>query len=226
MRINVKLEPVNEKEQLVYDNKPMVNINLTYPKAVGRLPVSAARAFDSYNRMRAQRLMRRARTELYRAAVEQYKYAQENNFPFNAYELMQVYTETYNRDPLVSLYSDVYEYTGGAHGMTTRHGQTWDLEKGCMLRMADLFRPGYNFRRVMLTEIIRQADINQKPDAPIYFDGYRQLLVRYFNPANFYLTPRGVAVFYPLYSVAPYSSGIQVFVVPYALFGRNFDPHC
>lgn len=225
MRVNVRLEPVTETDRLTHDGKVMVNINLTYPKAEGRLPAASARTFNNYNRMRAQRLMRRGRTELYRAAVEQYEYAKKNGFPFNAYELMQVYTETYNNGPLVSLYSDVYEYTGGAHGITVRYGQTWDLGKGCMLRMANLFRPGYNFRRVLLTEILRQADINQKTN-PVYFDDYRQLIVRHFDPANFYLTPRGVAVFYPLYSIAPYAAGIQVFVVPYTLFGRNFSPHC
>lgn len=225
MRINARLQPVTETDRLFHDDKLMVNVSLTYPKVEGRLPVSSARAFDSYNRTRAQRLMRRARTELYRAAVEQYEYAKERGFPFNAYELMQVYTETYNKSPLISLYSDVYEYTGGAHGITVRRGQTWDLERGCMLRMANLFRPGYNFRRILLTEILRQADINQRANA-VYFDDYRQLIVRHFDPANFYLTPRGVAVFYPLYSIAPYAAGIQVFVVPYALFGRSFDPHC
>ena len=44
-------------------------------------------------------------------------------------------------------------------------------------------------------------------------------LRRRFNPENFYLTGDGLAVFYPMYALAPASAGIPVFTVPYEAEG-------
>ena len=42
-----------------------------------------------------------------------------------------------------------------------------------------------------------------------------RLLRRSFDPERFYLTPEGIAVFFPLYAIAPYAEGIPVFLIPY-----------
>ena len=38
---------------------------------------------------------------------------------------------------------------------------------------------------------------------PRYLDGWRRRLRQQFNPIRFYLTPEGLAFFYPMYAIAP-----------------------
>ena len=52
-----------------------------------------------------------------------------------------------------------------------------------------------------------------------YLDGWRRRLRQQFNPMRFYLTPEGIAFFYPMYAIAPAAEGIPVFTVPYEAVG-------
>lgn len=48
-----------------------------------------------------------------------------------------------------------------------------------------------------------------------YHPHWRRALRRAFNPRNYYLTPDGLAFFFPMYALAPAAEGIPVFHVPY-----------
>ena len=61
----------------------------------------------------------------------------------------------------------------------------------------------------------------RRSEEGIYFEDAEMLAVRNFDPKNFYLTKEGVTVFYPLYTIAPYSSGIREFLIP--CFRENGD---
>ena len=52
-----------------------------------------------------------------------------------------------------------------------------------------------------------------------YLDGWRRRLRQQFNPIRFYLTPEGLAFFYPMYAIAPAMEGIPVFTLPYGQGG-------
>ena len=52
-----------------------------------------------------------------------------------------------------------------------------------------------------------------------YLDGWLRRLRQQFNPMRFYLTPEGLAFFYPMYAIAPAAEGIPVFTVPYEAVG-------
>ncbi len=69
------------------------------------------------------------RNVLFNMAVEQYKYDMENGYPVREYDAVVKFDVTYNEFCIVSLYTDEYEYTGGAHGNTIRTSQTWNMEK-------------------------------------------------------------------------------------------------
>ena len=55
-----------------------------------------------------------------------------------------------------------------------------------------------------------------------YLDGWRRRLRQQFNPMRFYLTPEGLAFFYPMYAIAPAAEGIPAFTVPYTAPGLHF----
>lgn len=209
------------EEKLEYQGVTMVNVDISYPEIRGEISKLCAKRFNEHYAREAQSQRRHARVELYGSAVEDFKYTQEKGYPFHAYELMQAFSVTFNSLPVLSLYYDVYQYTGGAHGMTDRTGDTWDLQHCRMLSMGDLFRRGYDYTVPILKYVSVEAARRQASGEASYFEGLEQNIRKYFDEKNFFLSCQGLNVFYPLYSIAPYYVGIQVFTVPYAMFGNN-----
>lgn len=208
------------KEKLYYNKKVMVDIKINYPALKDDYPYSNRR-FNMYYRQKAQRNYRYIISKLYPAAVKQYNLHKSQNFPFNSFEFVEVFETTYCKKPIISLFYDIYEFTGGAHGNTTRKGNTWDMKKNSMLALRELFVDGFNYTPVIFKYIESEAKRRQITGKAHYFDNLEENLRKHFDPNNFYLTDKGLAIFYPLYTISPYSDGIQVFIIPYPLLGSN-----
>lgn len=129
-------------------------------------------------------------------------------FQYSAFSRHEV---KYNKDGILSLVQTFYTYTGGAHGMTLLDAVNLDLVNQKELTLADIHPELERQKAVILAEINRQIAI----DPSQYFMDY--LPVDYLNEDNFYLTEEGLVIFYQLYEIAPYASGIQEFVIPWNL---------
>jgi hypothetical protein len=150
---------------------------------------------------------------LYQSAVEEYEDSIKNGFPVRMFEAVVNYTVTYNKDCTLSLYFDQYEFMGGAHGNTIRHSDTWDIEDAHRKTLGEIY-PSY---KLYITDIISgEIAAQTKSGAGWYFDDYQKNVEQYFNPENFYLKPDGLAVYFQEYEIAPYSSGIPEFTIPYS----------
>jgi len=161
---------------------------------------------------------------LYQQAVNNYKDSHTNDFPFNPYEAYMEYTVTNDENCFLSSYVDKYEFTGGAHGNTVRSSDTWELCSGMQLPLYSFFKPGTNYRHLLIEEITKQAEYNLKQNPNIYFDDYKSLILKNFNQNSFYITPQGMVIYYQQYDIAPYSTGIVEFLIPYATIG--WYPQC
>ncbi len=161
---------------------------------------------------------------LYSQAVSYYKESQENDYPFHGYEAYMEYIITYNDNCFLSYYYDKYEYTGGAHGMTLRSSDTFELVRGTRIPIYCYFKKGSDYRRNLTFEMIKQADVRLKDNPGIYFEDYEGLIIKNFDEDNYYLTPKGLSIYYQQYDIAPYSTGIVVFTIPYKTIG--WHPSC
>jgi len=208
-------------EDRFYHNKVlMVSVKINYPVLSSNYSGNST-LFNMHYRQKANRNYRYASTKLYQTAVKQYRGSVSQGFPFHSFELIETFEPTYCNKPLISLFYDIYEFTGGAHGNTVRRGNTWDMRRGTLLELDSLFARNYDYKPVILKHIESEAKRRQITGRAHYFDNLEENLNKYFDPKNFYLTEEGLAIFYPLYTIAPYSDGIQVFVIPYRMFGDN-----
>jgi hypothetical protein len=64
---------------------------------------------------------------------------------------------------------------------------------------------------MILARIVKMAEENHEN----YFENYRELIIKYYNPQNYYLTPTALAIYFQQYEIAPYAAGIIVFEIPY-----------
>lgn len=209
------------KWNFFYRGAPILSASARYPEVAVPASPRAQRAINGRIRSQVAAFYRYAAGPLYRQAAADWRFAQANDTPFHPYEAILNYETALNCGGYLSLFRDRYEYTGGAHGSTVRSSDTWALQSGRKLPLAAFFRRGEDWRGRVLAQILKQADEAMRQNPGIYFDDYRERIETYFDPANFYLTPSGIAVYFQQYEIAPYSSGIVVFTV-----SGDTEPSC
>ena len=203
------------EDEMTCRGTPVLKYRIAYPQFRSLYFQKTLARLGAYYRLEAMRLQLTARKSLYPMAVQQYLDSLENGYPVMEYEVDADYTVTYNQRCALSLYTDQYIFTGGAHGNTTRFANTWDLKTGEPLTLQDLMSvPEYKV--YVIDQIIGQIEESMKNGEGTYFDEYRTNVPQQFDPGQFYLTPAGVVIYFQQYAIAPYSSGIPTFLIPYS----------
>ncbi|MDF2866427.1 MAG: hypothetical protein K0R72_1245 [Clostridia bacterium] len=193
----------------------MVNVNIEYPIITLAKDPNVQKKINIHFIKVANEFYNYALNTLLPNAIEQYEASIKQDYPFNPYEAFMKYTLTLNDNCTLSTYYDQYEYTGGAHGMTIRSSDTFNLQNGNIIKLKDLFKENPDYKNMIIKEIQIQADKNLAENPGIYFDNYKALISENFNENNFYLTQKTINFYYQQYDIAPYSSGIVTFAIPY-----------
>lgn len=118
------------------------------------------------------------------------------------YEFEGGYVVTYNQDGVLSLVTQQYSYTGGAHGMTYRNAFTFSLKDGKRLLLGDLFGANPNYKKELnakLTKLIKAEEG--------YLGGFTGLDTEKY----FYLKEGKAVLFFQLYEYTAYASGFPQF---------------
>lgn len=225
MDYDVQVENNIIEREMTYQSTLILRYKINYPQFRSEAFRQAVARINRYYRARALAFRQYCERRLFPMAVEDYRNSIANGYPVHVYEAQDDYTVTYLQNCALSLFFDRYEYTGGAHGTTARSSETWDLQTGRRITLGRLFPPGVNERDFVIREVNRQIAEQIQNGNNIYFDNYQQLVEQTFDPASFFLTPEGAAVYFQQYDIAPYSSGIPVFLIPYST-GPIRQPSC
>ena len=142
--------------------------------------------------------------------------ASAKGYPLRQFQLFQTYNVTYNKKGILSFYTEAYQYSGGAHGITVRQPYNVDTGSGRMLKLKDLFRGSSNYIETANKEVERQIALN--PD--VYFNEGGMKFRTIIEDQPFYIMDDAVVVYFPLYEIAPYSTGIPEFKIP-VLINKN-----
>jgi len=116
----------------------------------------------------------------------------------------------YQAGNLLSLGFFTYSYSGGAHGMNTTTGASYDLRTGRRLRYDDIFRPEAQAQLpALLAQAVRPL-VDLKPGEPLN----KALFVKQMPVTrNVFLTAGGVEFIYQPYEIASYAQGeVRVFL--------------
>ena len=212
-------------KKFTYASTILLTLDIAYPQISLQHDAPTQSRINRRYRNEARRFYSYAKNDLFKNAIAEYQESEQNGFPFRPYDAVMRYTAMLNEGCMLSTYTDHYEYTGGAHGSTARFSDSWDLQTGYRIRMKDLFKPRENYRRIVLEQILKQAELQMQVNPGTYFEDYRTLIIKYFDPDSFHLTPAGMAVYYQQYEIGPYASGIIVFEIPYKDLGIK-KPAC
>ena len=199
------------QKEMKYENTVVLKYHIEYPEIVmdWQQNRNGIKKFNDYNLKMALQTQQKAENELYKEAIELYKYNKENGYPQMMYELYREYQITLNQENAVSMYIDEYIFSGGAHGTTTRTSQTWNLMLGKTVELYELYPNEPYFLLYILRKINREISENIE----IYFADPYPLVVEYFNPDSYYIDNGKVVIYFQQYDIAPYSSGIIEFTL-------------
>ena len=199
------------QKEMKYENNVVLKYHIEYSEIVmdWQQNRNGIKKFNDYNLKMALQTQQKAEKELYKEAIELYKYNKENGYPQMMYELYREYQITLNQENAVSMYIDEYIFSGGAHGTTTRTSQTWNLMLGKMVELYEL----YPNEPYFLLDILRKINREISENIEIYFADPYPLVVEYFNPDSYYIDNGKVVIYFQQYDIAPYSSGIIEFTL-------------
>ena len=139
--------------------------------------------------------------------IKDTKDTSEDIKPTIPYELMARYVLTNNQD-ILSFYIDYYQFSGGAHGITTRNTYNIDINSGNKLMLKDLFKEGYDYKSYINNEIRKQISIHPE----YYFTG-KEGFNGIKENQDFYIRDNKIVIHFPYYEIAPYVTGMPEFEI-------------
>lgn len=125
---------------------------------------------------------------------------------------------SYNKNNLISIPITTYEFTGGAHGMTYLTSFNYNLATGDEIKLKDIFKKDVDYVKIANKYISSQ--IAKDKDNFFYNDPGIKGFTTISSNQEFYITDDGIVIYFPLYSIAPYSTGIPKFKMTYKEFGK------
>lgn len=213
------------QQDMFYKNHIILRYTIKYPKFVSQTYRTLASKLNSLYRTKAIMYERSNVMNLYQMAMVEFEYSVANNYPIHQFEAYVDFLVTYNQDCVLSLYFDQYEYTGGAHGLTIRESDTWDLAKSRRMELSDFFPNNDDYVNSTIQLINSQIEQQIAEGNAMYFDDYEQLVKKNFKINNFYLTKEGLVIYFQQYDIAPYAAGLPTFIIPYGPGGAML-PRC
>jgi len=211
---------------LSHHDQPVLNISVQQPD----FPDSkkAARIQRYFNHV-IQLWITRWREQLYPAQCDILDQASEHGSTFHPLHVELNHIVTYWNDPIFSVRLDVTESRPGTRPQLFCMGETWDLSTGYPLPLRSFFpKKSGNWRKIILASLKNQADQQIKSGESLLDPDCCQIIERTFDPNRYYLTNKGIAIFFPLYFLGPYAEGIPVFVIPFpnqTLIQTDSEPH-
>lgn len=219
------------QQDMYYKNTLILKYTIKYPKFVSPTYSILAHKLNTLYRTKAVMYEKTNVMKLYQMAMVDYEYSVANNYPIHQYEAYVTFTVSYNQNCALSLYFDQYEYTGGAHGLTVRTSDTWDLSKSRRMELSDFFPGRSDVKKFLISNINQQIKEQISNGNTMFFEDYGKLTESTFKMNCFYLVEEGLVIYFQQYDIAPYAAGLLTFVIPYgpggALMPRCFhtDPY-
>ena len=195
------------KKAVEKDGAVLLEIEISIPKVVGGLPKKLERINGHYDEV-AKRLLRYAESSLSRRALKAYYDFFAENGGFSPYRLEAGYEVIRNSAGILSLYRDVSEILPGEEAITARHVDNWNISS-----WTPVFPILLRKRRKALIKAL-QAQAKKRVEAgEVFYGEVKRNIGKHFNIANCAPTEKGMAVYYPPYSLAPYGKGFLKFEV-------------
>lgn len=217
----MRMEPFVAEREWTVEGIPVVSARVTLPKPVP-LEGKTAKRIWRYYQLQCRSYLRYCEKWLAPQARAEYDQALAASTALPHFRAELAYRVTWQDERFLSLCTQSREDCGGSTALT-RRGDTWDLLQSCPVPLQSFFPPRSPWKRQVLSWLTEEVRRQIRAGAAQYHEDWRKALRRRFNPQNYCLTGEGLALFYPMYALAPASGGIPTFVIPYKDLGEGWE---
>lgn len=124
------------------------------------------------------------------------------------------YQIKYNQNDILSLVLTNYEYAGGAHGSTVQTAYTYDIKTGLQLTLKDLFKSDGDYSSII--NICIKTQLDERDLTSALFEPFKGIN----ENQNYFLSNKGLVVYFNQYEILPYAAGMPEFTVDYSLLSN------
>lgn len=158
------------------------------------------------------------RNGLYEEMAQYNKTAAENNLPKRVYQVNTTYDITFNKNHILSFILFLTSIsTNEGPEYEELYNFNIDLLTGKELTLKDLFNPNVDYI-TMLSNYIN----NQIAERPNLF--YENTVIEIPDSQAFYITDKGIVLYFAEDEIAPAEAGIQKFLISFEEFGQYINP--
>ncbi len=139
----------------------------------------------------------------------------KNSSALLPFELFSTYEVKKNGLNILSLVYEINSYTGGSHGITKVYSFNIDQKTEKKIYLKNLFKSNVDYR-ALLTKLVAKnmrLDNAKDDDDPTKFMFFEDAYID-IDKAIFYFQGKNLVLQFPLYELAPYSSGMPEFCFP------------
>ena len=196
---NINVENPILVDKIIKEKTDFINIDVEIPLIVGLINK------DKENKINNEIL------EWTKSWIKDVKDTSEDLKPTIPYEMQARYALTNDRE-ILSFFIDYYQFSGGAHGITTRNMYNININTGDKVVLRDLFEKDFDYKTFINNEIYKQ--INKHPE--YYFTG-KEGFNGIRDNQNFYIRDGKLIIHFPYYEIAPYVTGMPEFGIDYVI---------
>ena len=208
-----EMEVFTAEREWTVDDIPVLTATVSLPRPADDRS-RAVRRIRRFYQLQARSYLRYCENWLFPWAAAEYRHALEVSGPLPSCTAGLTHRITCCQDGVLSLYTESRERMGGRTEVL-RRGDTWELATGCPVPLTAFFPKREPVKRALLALAEREIAAQEAAGMARYHDKWRQQLRRSFNRENFFLTPEGLSVFWPMYAIAPAAEGIPTFTLPF-----------
>jgi len=190
-------------------SSPEIEVNIQMPQVIG-LPDEQ---FQGSLNATMEYTFVKLKDSMIAGTKEFAKEVLEEKQPMRRFSLFVTYKVTYNNKDILSFYTDTYTFVGGAHGLTERKAYNFNVKTGKDIKLKDLFKEGVDYKAIINRAIRRE--IARRPRD--FYMGRWMKFETIEDDQPFYIESGNVVVYFTLYEIAPYSTGIPEFRIPISL---------
>lgn len=116
----------------------------------------------------------------------------------------------YNKNNFISIVSEIYTFTGGAHGTTSWSAKNIDAAQSKIIELGDLFKEGEDYKTVINRTMLEMAENNKEE----YGDLWEQPVLSDKQNKDFYIEDKNLVIYYSPYELSYYARGFVEFPIP------------
>jgi hypothetical protein len=141
-------------------------------------------------------------------AIDDHTAPENETFELRPYYYAANYRVYTNTAHYLSLGLSFYQYTGGAHGLSSATYFNYDLTTGAEIGLNDLFETDFDYQTYINDIIYNAIDAMGEADMGYAFEGISA-------DQKFYLDGDWIVIYFEPYEIAPYAAGAPTFKIPF-----------